>query len=110
MLDLIHKDVWGPTQNVSLGGSRYFVSFIGDYSRHTWIYLIEKKKPNRRRIFFQPIQKLFAIYGNSGRIQLQIYTPEQNGLAERKNRLIVEAARAMLEEKSMHKFYWAKAV
>ena len=41
--DLIHSDVWGPAQNVSLGGSRYFVSFIDDYTRHTWIYLIEKK-------------------------------------------------------------------
>ena len=38
------------------------------------------------------------------------YTPEQNGVAERKNRLVVEAAQAMLEEKSMPKFYWAEAV
>ena len=37
------------------------------------------------------------------------YTPEQNGVAER-NRSIVEAARAMLEEKSLPKFYWAEAV
>ena len=42
-LYLIHSNAWGPTQNVSLGGSRYFVSFIDGYSRHTWIYLIEKK-------------------------------------------------------------------
>jgi type I restriction-modification system DNA methylase subunit len=38
------------------------------------------------------------------------YTPEQNEIAERKNRSIVEAARAMLEEKSMPKSYWAEAV
>ena len=38
------------------------------------------------------------------------YTPEKNGMAERKNRSIVEAARTMLEEKSLPKFYWAKAV
>jgi hypothetical protein len=38
------------------------------------------------------------------------YTPEQNGVAEWKNRSIVEAARAMLEEKIMPKFYWAKTV
>mgnify|MGYP000070031161 CR=1 FL=1 len=42
-LDLIHLDVWGRAQNVSLGGSRYFIFFIDDYSRHMWIYLIEKK-------------------------------------------------------------------
>ena len=34
-LDLIHSNVWGPTQNFSLGGSRYLVSFIDDYMRHT---------------------------------------------------------------------------
>ena len=38
------------------------------------------------------------------------YTPEQNGVAERKNCSVVEATRAMLEEKSMPKFYWAEAV
>jgi hypothetical protein len=38
------------------------------------------------------------------------YTPEQNGVAERKNGSIIEAARAMLEEKSMPEFYWAEAV
>ena len=38
------------------------------------------------------------------------YTPEQNRVAKRKNHLVVEAAREMLEEKSMPKFYWAKAV
>ena len=36
--------------------------------------------------------------------------PEQNGVAERKNRSVVEAARAMLEEKSLPKFYWAEVV
>ena len=38
------------------------------------------------------------------------YTPEKNGVAERKNRSIVDAARAMLEEKNLPKFYWAEAV
>ena len=38
------------------------------------------------------------------------YTPEQNGVVERKNRSVVKAARAMLEENSLPKFYWAEAV
>jgi hypothetical protein len=41
--DLIHTNVWGPTENVSLGGNKYFVSFIDDFSRHTWIFSIQKK-------------------------------------------------------------------
>jgi hypothetical protein len=40
---LIRSDVWGPAENVSLRGSRYFVSFIDEYTRHAWVYLIERK-------------------------------------------------------------------
>ena len=43
-LDVIHSDIWGPAQNVSLGGSRYFITFIDDYTRHTWACLIAKKR------------------------------------------------------------------
>ena len=43
-LDLIHSDVWELTQNVIIGVSRYFISFSNDFTRHTWIYLIEKKR------------------------------------------------------------------
>lgn len=41
-LELIHTDVWGPTQ-VSSGGFKYYVSFLDDYSHYTWIYLIKRK-------------------------------------------------------------------
>lgn len=41
-LELVHTDVWGPAQ-VSSGGFKYYVSFLDDYSRFTWIYLIKHK-------------------------------------------------------------------
>ncbi|GKC14417.1 retrotransposon protein, putative, ty1-copia subclass, partial [Tanacetum coccineum] len=41
-LELVHTDVWGPTQ-VSIRGFKYYVSFLDDYSRYTWIYLIKHK-------------------------------------------------------------------
>ena len=43
VLNLVHTNVCGPFERVSLGGSSYFVSFIDDYSRKVWIYLLSRK-------------------------------------------------------------------
>ena len=42
ILDLIHSDVW-ESPEISLGGTRYFMSLIDDYSRRLWVYPIKKK-------------------------------------------------------------------
>ena len=42
-LELVHTDVWGPAQVSSLGGSRYYVTFIDDATRKTWVYCIKQK-------------------------------------------------------------------
>ena len=42
-LDYIHSDLWGPSQVPSLGGARYFVSFIDDFSRKVWVYVLKHK-------------------------------------------------------------------
>ena len=41
--DLIHSNVWGPSSISTLGGSRYFVIFVDDFSRYTWIYLFKNR-------------------------------------------------------------------
>mgnify|MGYP000235155929 CR=1 FL=1 len=101
---------------MSLGGSRSFVSFIDDYTRHTWIYLIEKKsevfdcfrnlknlvkRETGRKIKCLRLdggKEYFSGQFNGYLQQMGIrrnftcrYTPEQNRVAERKNRSIVEA-------------------
>jgi hypothetical protein len=43
ILELIHSDVFGPVPIPSLGGSMYYVSFIDDFSRNTWLYFLKKK-------------------------------------------------------------------
>ena len=43
ILELSHSDVFGPVKVPSLGKSMYYVSFIDDFSRNTWIYFLEKK-------------------------------------------------------------------
>ena len=42
-IELVHTDVWGPSQVSSLGGSHYYVTFIDDATRKTWIYCIKNK-------------------------------------------------------------------
>ena len=39
--DLVHSDIWGPAPIPTKGGSCYFVIFVDDYSRYTWIYLLQ---------------------------------------------------------------------
>ena len=46
--ELVHSDVWGPCPVVSPIGFRYFVTFIDDYSRTTWLYLMK----NRSELFY----------------------------------------------------------
>ena len=44
ILDLIHSDLCGPTTVTSLGGYSYYVTFIDDHSRKTWIYFLKTKE------------------------------------------------------------------
>ena len=48
--DLVHSDVWGPSPVSTKGGSRYYVSFIDDFTRYTWVYLM-KRRSNFLTIF-----------------------------------------------------------
>ncbi|KAG8365262.1 hypothetical protein BUALT_Bualt18G0085900 [Buddleja alternifolia] len=41
--DLVHSDVWGPAPISTKGGSRYYVSFIDDYTRYCWVYLLKRR-------------------------------------------------------------------
>jgi len=43
ILELVHSDVFGPMKVPSLGKFLYYVSFIDDFSRNTWIYFLKKK-------------------------------------------------------------------
>ena len=54
IFELIHSDVWGPSPVASIGGSRYFVIYIDDYSRYSWIF------PMKSRFKILPIYSNFA--------------------------------------------------
>ena len=46
--ELVHSDVWGPCPGLSLNGFKYFVTFVDDFSRITWLYLMK----SRSKLFF----------------------------------------------------------
>lgn len=135
VLDLIHTDVCGPMQTCSPGGKRYVLTFIDDFSRYTTIYLLKEKSEVRDKLkeFVAMMKTKFGhkpkvfrsdrggeYVGNKLQewlklegIQAQFtapYTPQQNGVAERKNRSLIEMARCMLEDAGLEKIFWAEAV
>ena len=60
--DLIHSDIWGPSPTATIGGSKYFVIFVNDFSRYTWIYLMHNRSELAQiyRTFTQMISTQFS--------------------------------------------------
>lgn len=135
LLELIHSDVCGPMSVNSLGGARFYVTFIDDYSRFTKVYIIKNKNQvfdcfleyknlveNQLGCKIKKIRtdnggeycnaKFERLCVDSGIIHQRscAHTPQQNGLAERYNRTIVERARCMLFDANLTRGYWAEAV
>ena len=116
-LEIVHSDICGPMQTTSIGGCKYFLTFIDDYSRKTWVYFLKHKsdafscfqqfkalveKQSGYRINIQKTDRggeyvsneflnLCKMHG----IQKQFtarYTPQPNSVTERKNITIMEMA------------------
>lgn len=121
VLELVHTDVCGPMRVNSLSGSQYFATFINDKSRWCEIHFLKKKsevaekfKEYKSMVEKRTGRKIKAVQSDNGteysshyledflkqesiKHELTVeYTPQQNGVAERKNRTLVEMARCML--------------
>lgn len=131
ILELVHSDVCGPMNTTSLGGAKYFVTFIDDYSRFTVVKLMKAKSEViehfiayrnwAENITNQRIKVLRSDNGDEyvskefdqllsqsgiSRQKSPPYTPEHNGVAERANRTIVECARSMLHGADLDHSFW----
>ncbi|GAU43423.1 hypothetical protein TSUD_334860 [Trifolium subterraneum] len=134
-LEIVYSDVCGPMQVDSIGGNKYFVSFVDDFSRKIWTYLINKKsdvlsvfKKFKSVVERQSGHKLkvlrtdgggeyvshdFAELCESEGIVHEVippYTPQHNGSAERRNRTIMNMVRCMLKGKHLPKELWGEVV
>ena len=135
VLELVHSDVCGPMNIASVGGSLYFLTFKDDYSNFTWVYMLKKKSEVLEKFLeFLALAENFTgkrlkriRTDNGGEYtseefikyckqrgvikQLTIpYTPQQNGVAERLNRTIMENVRSMLYHSNLPLYLWAEAV
>ncbi|RVW39374.1 Retrovirus-related Pol polyprotein from transposon RE1 [Vitis vinifera] len=134
IFELIHSDVWGPSPVASIGGSRYFVVFIDDYSRYSWIFpmksrseilsiysnfakMVETQFSKRIKTFQSDnaleytqhaFQALLHSYGTIHHLTCP-GTSQQNGRAERKLRHILDTVRALLLSAKIPAPFWGEA-
>ncbi|CAN1189557.1 Retrovirus-related Pol polyprotein from transposon RE2, partial [Linum perenne] len=133
--DLVHTDLWGPSPVTSRLGYRYFALFIDHATRFTWVYMLRAKsdllpilKGFLAMVQTQFHKKIKVIRSDSGGeyssaalkdlylshgIHYQMSCPgvsEQNGLVERKNRHVLELARALILQSQVPQSFWPEVV
>ncbi|GKC05048.1 retrovirus-related pol polyprotein from transposon TNT 1-94 [Tanacetum coccineum] len=134
-LRLLHMDLCGPMRVESINGKKYVLVIVDDYSRYTWTHFLRSKDETPEVLIdsLRLVQRglhaqvrtmrtdkgteflnktLHAYFAKEG-IEHQTsiaQTPEQNGVVERQNRTLVEAARPMLSAAKVLLFFWAEAI
>ena len=134
-LELIHTDICGPISPPTLGGSRYFLLIIDDFSRLTCVAILQCKsdafeafkhfkilaetekgvkiktlRSNRGGEFTSEEFSKYCLEHSIKRQLTAPYSPQKNGVVERKNRTVVSMVRAMLKAKDLPRELWGEAV
>jgi hypothetical protein len=74
ILELVHSDVFGPVSVPSLGGSLYYVSFLDDFSRKTWINFLRKKWK-----FFEKFKEFKSLVKNLTNKKIKVLRSDNGG-------------------------------
>ncbi|KAK5785187.1 hypothetical protein PVK06_039741 [Gossypium arboreum] len=132
---LIHSDIWGPSRVKNADNCKWFITFIDDHSRRTWTYLL-KDKSETASVFVQFYNMVLTQFGSKiqlfksnngseffarslgdffkekGIVQISscVGTPQQNDIAKRKNRHLLEVTRSLLFTTNVPKYLWGKAL
>ncbi|GJU37594.1 retrovirus-related pol polyprotein from transposon TNT 1-94 [Tanacetum coccineum] len=106
-LFMLHMDLFGPTFVSSLMHKKYCLVVTDDYSRFSWVFFLRTKDETK---FKNHVMDEFCREKGIKREYSVARTPQQNGVAERKNRTLIEAARTMLADSKLPTTFWAEAV
>jgi transposase InsO family protein len=134
-LELLHMDLFGPIAYISIDGSKHCLVIVDDYSRFTWVFFLQEKLQTQETLkgFLRQAQNEFGLrikkirsdnateFKNSqieGFLEEEgikhefssPYTPQQNGVVERKNRTLLDMARIMLDEYKTPDQFRAEAI
>jgi transposase InsO family protein len=135
VLHVVHSDICGPIEVPTYSGNIYFITFVDEYSRMLWLYLIKlksdalevskkfkvlAKKQSGMKLKILRIDgggeytsRDFETYCTNQGIIHEVtspYTPQHNGLAERRNRSLLDMTRSMLKETKLPHEFWGEAV
>jgi hypothetical protein len=134
-LELLHMDLFGPVAYLSIGRSKYGLVILDDFSRFTWVFFLQVKSETQGTLkrflriaqneFELKVKKIRSDNGSEFK-NLQVeeyleekgikhefsapYTPQKNGVVERKNKTLIDMARTMLREYKTPKQFWSEAV
>ncbi|CAL9021631.1 unnamed protein product [Prunus brigantina] len=134
-LELMHMDLVGPMQTLSLGGKKYILVLVDDFTRFTWVAFLHDKSEAFKSfsVICMKIQNekhdnlirlrtdhgtefenhLFSEFCDEQGISHEFsapITPQQNGVVERKNRVLLDMSRVMLNSANLAKHFWAEAI
>lgn len=133
-LQIVHTDVCGPISTKSFSGARFMLTFVDDYSRKVFVFPMRRKSDvfdlfvkfktfveNQQNKSIKTLRSdngtefcnnhFNSFTAKHGILHQRTvpYSPEQNGVAERMNRTIMEKVRCMLIDGDLHKQFWAEA-
>ncbi|KAI3753423.1 hypothetical protein L2E82_25475 [Cichorium intybus] len=133
--DLVHLDVWGPYRVSTRDGFKYFLTVVDDYSRAVWVYLLRTKDEvfekivvffNMLKLQFSKTVKIFRSDNGTEFVNSKVkyffekegvlhqttcvYTPQQNGIVERKHRHLMNVARSLLFQSGLPLNLWGETI
>nr|GEU85155.1 hypothetical protein [Tanacetum cinerariifolium] len=135
LLRLIHTDVCGPFKIMSRQGVSYFVTFTDDFSRYGYVYLLKHKhevfetfKVFQKEVENQLGKTIKSLHSDRGGEYMSQeflehlkdheiiahrtppYTPQHNGVSERRNRTLLDMVRSMMSQTTLPKSFWDYAL